>query len=217
MIRWTPKSKKDYLIRSNKIVVTEEQKRILNQPFSINVIVQMIKAQKNGKAPGPDGLLAECYKTFEDLLLIPYKRVLEEVEESGSTPASWNKAIILLIHKSGTDEKEIKNYQPILNDYKIYVIILTSRLKKILADIIQCDQTAFLPKQYMRNNVRPIINVLEYYELHMEKKMALAFLDEKAFDNVNWLFLLQKLEQIEVGEVGINSSNTHSAESKTKK
>lgn len=51
----------------------------------------------------------------------------------------------------------------------------------------------------MRNNVRTIMNVLEYYELHIEKQMVLVFLDaEKAFDNVNWAILL-KLKQMEVG------------------
>lgn len=77
-----------------------------------------------------DGLPAEYYKTFEDILFDPYKKVIEWIEEKGELPTLWNEAMITLIHKEGTDKKEIKNYRSIslLNlDYKIYAMILAAR------------------------------------------------------------------------------------------
>lgn len=71
--------------------------------------------------------------------------------------------------------------------------ILTTRLKKILIQIIHQVQVGFLPKRYLRNNVKMILNVLEQYQAHLEKQLALVliFLDaQKAFDNINWSFLL---------------------------
>lgn len=42
-----------------------------------------------------------------------------------------------------------------------------------------------MPRRYIRNNIRTILNVLEYYEVHLEKQMAIMFIDiEKPFDNV---------------------------------
>lgn len=78
---------------------------------------------------------------------------------------------------------------------------MAMRLKKILVQIINHDQVGFLPKRYLRNNVRMIMDVLEYYETHSEKQLALIFLDaEKAFDNVIWNFLISQMEYMEVGD-----------------
>ena len=109
-----------------------------------------------------------------------------------------------MIHKEGTDQSEIQNYTPILLlnvDYEIFASILANRLKKVLVQIIHQDQSGFLPKRQMKNNIRIVLNVLEYYEAHPEKQMALIFFDaEKAFDNMNWNFLLTQLQLMEAGD-----------------
>ena len=52
----------------------------------------------------------------------------------------------------------------------------------------------------MRQNVRLVIDVLEFYEQHPEKKLGMFFLDvEKAF-NINWEFMFEVLDTIEVGD-----------------
>lgn len=54
--------------------------------------------------------------------------------------------------------------------------------------------------------MRIIIDILEYYEAHPQKQIALIFLDsQKAFDNVNWQFIIQQMEIMEFGEYFINS------------
>lgn len=93
----------------------------------------------------------------KDVLFKPYKKITEQVESPGVLPDSWKETTITLIHKANTDPKEIKNYRPIslLNtDYKIYATILATRVKKVLNDVIHQDQSGFLPKRYMRNNVK---------------------------------------------------------------
>ena len=76
-------------------------------------------------------------------------------------------------------------------DYKIYTTILATRLKKVLINVIHEDQAGFLPKSYLRQNVRNLINFLEYYEAHPEKSIALCFIDtEKAFGNINWNLMI---------------------------
>lgn len=127
--------------------------------------------------------------------------------DEGEIPNSWRKVHITLIYKEKMDPKEIKNYRMIYLlhvDYKIFASILTSRLRRVLAQMIHQDQAGFLPKRQMKRNVRIIMDTLEYYERQMEKQLALIFLvAQKAFDNVNWQFMMALLEDIQTGEVFI--------------
>lgn len=53
----------------------------------------------------------------------------------------------------------------------------------------------------MSNNMRVIMNTLEYYEAHLSKKMGPVFLDaQKAFNNVNWDFMTKQIEEIGFGQ-----------------
>lgn len=103
-------------------------------------------------------------------------------------------ANITLIPKEDSDLTLIKNYRPIslLNtDYKIFTSVVAERLKRFLKEFIHVDQNGFLPKRQIRNNMRIILDILEYYEVHSEKQLTLLFLDaQKVFDNVSWKFML---------------------------
>lgn len=53
----------------------------------------------------------------------------------------------------------------------------------------------------MKDNIWTMLNVLEYYEEHPEKQVAIIFHDaEKAFDNVCWEFMEEQLK-VMLGEV----------------
>lgn len=59
------------------------------------------------------------------------------------------------------------------------------------------DQTGFLRKRHLRRNIRTILNVLEFYEEHPEKQLAILFTEaEKAFDNVHWDFMIEQLNPV---------------------
>ncbi|XP_042329777.1 vomeronasal type-2 receptor 26-like [Sceloporus undulatus] len=59
---------------------------------------------------------------------------------------------------------------------------------------------AFWQKRHIKDNIRIILNTLEYFEKHNEKELALIFIDfEKAFDNVSQKVLFTMLEHMEAG------------------
>ena len=63
--------------------------------------------------------------------------------------------------------------------------------------MIHKDHTGFIPKRKLMSNIWSIIDIFEYYETHPEKQMMLIFLDaEKAFDDVNWEFMLLQLKKM---------------------
>uniref|UniRef100_A0A803TXE9 Reverse transcriptase domain-containing protein n=1 Tax=Anolis carolinensis TaxID=28377 RepID=A0A803TXE9_ANOCA len=143
------------------------------------------------------------YKTFQEILIIPLQKVMNRILEEGKVPQTWNNANIVVIPKGNADNTQVKNYRPIslLNaDYKIFASILADRLKEVLKARIGEDQSGFLPGRQMKENIRNILNAIEYYDKNIQKEIAFLFLDaEKAFDNVNWSCMFEILREMDAG------------------
>lgn len=98
---------------------------------------------------------------------------MNEGMQGKDIPPSWSEASITLIHKQGLDETDVKNYRPIslLNtDYKVYANRLANRLKRFLVECIQEEQVNFLPGRHLKDNIRNLINFIEYYDKFPSKK-----------------------------------------------
>uniref|UniRef100_A0A803TP25 Reverse transcriptase domain-containing protein n=1 Tax=Anolis carolinensis TaxID=28377 RepID=A0A803TP25_ANOCA len=183
--------------------ITEKQREILNREISEEEISRAIKRLPANKAPGPDGLTSQYYKIFQDILIIPLQKVMNSILEGKNPPQTWKNANIVVIPKDKAENTKIQNYRPIslLNsDYKIFASILATRLKEVLIERIEEDQSGFLPGRQMKENIRNILNAIEYYDKNNHKEIAFLFLDaEKAFDNINWFFMTEILREMDAG------------------
>ena len=96
----------------------------------------------------------------------------------------------------------IKNWRPIslINvDAKIASKTLAKRLEKVLPEIIHSNQNAFVKGRSIFDAIRTIDDVIEYTR---EKKLAgiLVAIDfEKAFDTLNFNFLIRALHKFNFG------------------
>lgn len=194
---------KKYILSTDMPSITDDQREILNKPITTTELDAALKKLKSNKTPGPYGIPGELYKAVQGILGEKMLEVYNEALEDTKIPQSWTEALITIIHKDETDPQLIQNNRPIslLNtDYKIFAIIIAERLKKILNNYIHKDQNGFLPGRQIGDNLRIILNTLEYYEVHPEREFALVFLDaQKAFDNLNWTFLKQQLKNMKLG------------------
>ena len=101
--------------------------------------------------------------------------------------------LIAILYKKG-DRTNFKNWRPIslLNtDYKILAKIFSKRLSKVLATIINSDQTCAVPGRTILTNGLLLRDLIE---LSDERGIpaALVCLDQlKAFDRVSWDFLFK--------------------------
>uniref|UniRef100_A0A803TCD8 Reverse transcriptase domain-containing protein n=1 Tax=Anolis carolinensis TaxID=28377 RepID=A0A803TCD8_ANOCA len=193
----------EYLGKLNLQKIKEEDRTILNEEISEKEIYQAIKKLDGTKTPGPDGLSAIYYKTFEKELVPHLQRIMNLVREKGNMPDSWKEALITVIHKQNSDKEDIKNYRPIslLNvDYKIYSSILAERLKRFLKNWIKEDQAGFLPNRQIKDNVRTVVDLIDYYEKNKQKEALFLAIDaEKAFDRVNWDFFKLLAQELDMG------------------
>lgn len=152
----------------------------------------------NGKSPGSDGLPAEFYKFFWDLMGQDLYDVILSSFECGTLPLSQREAIIKCLPKKG-DITKVKNWRPIslLNaDYKIISKCLSLRLLKLLPSVISEEQTCSIKGRKISHNLaifRDFVNLANSSNLDA----SLISLDQlKAFDRVSWTFLLKSMEKM---------------------
>ena len=94
-----------------------------------------------------------------------------------------------LIPKKDTNPHLIENWRPLtlLNcDYKIATKAITNRIKSVIPQLINNDQTGFLKGRFIGENMRLIDSVINY-TAQQEIPGLLLFIDfEKAFDSLEW-------------------------------
>jgi len=125
--------------------------------------------------------------------------------QKGSLSVSQRRGVISLIPKADNDLSELSGWRPIalLNvDYKILAKTIAKRIEPFLTflpKIIHSDQTGFVKDRYIGQNIRLLSEMMECTDV---KKISgiLLFIDfEKAFDSVEWKFIMNSLELINFG------------------
>ena len=127
--------------------------------------------------------------------------MLHESFNNGVLPCSTRKSVLTLIHKKG-DKDLLANYRPISltnYDYKILTTTLANRLQSILPNLISTDQTGYIKNRYIGVNARVVCDIIDHCEKN-QKPGAIVCLDfEKAFDSLNWNFMIQALDKFGFG------------------
>ncbi|KAI4884328.1 hypothetical protein NFI96_003224 [Prochilodus magdalenae] len=149
-----------------------------------------LQSMANGKAPGIDGLPAEFYKAFWDVVGEDLLAMLNDSLVGGHLPLSCRRAVLTLLPKKG-DLSEAKNWRPVsllCADYKVLSKVLANRLKEVMGQVTHADQAYCVPGRSILDNISLVRDVLEVAGL--ECPFGLISLDqEKAFDRVEHQYL----------------------------
>uniref|UniRef100_A0A8C5Q6A3 Reverse transcriptase domain-containing protein n=1 Tax=Leptobrachium leishanense TaxID=445787 RepID=A0A8C5Q6A3_9ANUR len=172
--------------------LTEDLHQTLAAPISLFELTSAIKGLPNGKAPGPDGFMAHYYKSFPEL----YPKLLlffQSIFKYGQPPKDWLSAHIVTLPKMVPPSSQCSQYRPIslLNvDTKLYAKILANRLSEVLPLLISDNQVGFIKNRQGADNTLKVLLIVDH-AVQVSQPILLLSLDaEKAFDWVNWSFLL---------------------------
>ncbi len=116
---------------------------------------------------------------------------------------SARRGIINLIPKKFKDLNFIKNWRPItlLNcDYKILAKTLATRLKIQLEKLISKDQSGFLRGRFIGENIKLILDMLDYTEAENIPALLISIDYEKCFDRLEWSAIVGALRHFNFGE-----------------
>lgn len=130
--------------------------------------------------------------------------------QGGMLPPSWYEAELVPICKPGKDPQQCSSYRPIalLNvDAKIFTSILAHRLQNIIAQFIHIDQTGFIPHRTMMDNIRKTLNIIQLCKSRKTTSLILSLDFKKAFDSVEYTYILQLLRYMNFGEHFMTAMN----------
>ena len=147
-----------------------------------------VRALKNGKAAGPDGITGEFFKHSATFVVPFLVKFFNRLFTTGSYPQAWSEAIIHPLLKKG-DANNPDNYRGIslLNICsKLYSHILNNRLNKWIEENEILDEfQAGFRKNYNTIDHLFTIDATIQKQLSYHRKLFVAFVDfRKAFDSV---------------------------------
>ena len=198
----SPKTE-SFLKDLNTHKLSEEQKISREGRITLEECTLILESFQNNKTPEMmDGIPIEFYKKFWSLLCEPFIQCENECYGKGEMSHSQKQALITLIEKKGKHRSLIENWRPIslVNvDAKIMSKVIATRIKNVLPSIIHHNQTGFMKDRYIGETVRSIFDIMDFT---VEENIPglLIFMDfQKAFDSLEWNFLLRFLESFHFG------------------
>ena len=197
----TPDDSNMFLSTINKKLTNEESHQ-LEGPITEAEILAALKSTQNGKSPGSDGFNCEFYKFFWNDIKHLLKNSINSAYLTGEMSTSQKHGIITLLPNIGKDPLQLKNWRPIslLNlDYKLMAKCIALRIKRHLTRLIHSDQTGFIKGRYIGENINRILSIMELTEKENIPTIIACIDFEKAFDSLEWNFILKALESFNFG------------------
>ncbi|XP_065859834.1 uncharacterized protein [Euphorbia lathyris] len=156
------------------------------------------------KAPGIDGIPASFYHKHWDTVKEGIYSFIIGVFSGSNDIRLVNKTLLVLIPKIEKPSSFLQMRPISLCNvlYKAITKIVANRIRRILPEIISQNQGSFVPGRQMMDNVVIAQEMVHSMKMRKGKKGIVALkLDlEKAYDRLNWSFLLDSLKRAGIPE-----------------
>ena len=192
----------EHLAKISTPQLSENDKAFCEGKLTLQNIWEALNSMKNGKIPGNDGITKEFYVCFFEELGSLLLESLNHSHTVGELSTSQKQSVITLTEKKGRDKRLVKNWRPIslMNvDIKIASKALSFRLKQVLPNLINCDQSAYVKGRFIGESIRLIDDILYHTEQENIDGVLFAADIQKAFDSVEHNFIFASLKRFGFG------------------
>ncbi|KAF5753621.1 putative RNA-directed DNA polymerase [Helianthus annuus] len=170
----------------------------LVKPFELKEIKDAVFDCGSDKAPGPDGFNFRFIKRFWHLFEDDFLSIMHNFADGGVISRGVGSSFITLIPKVN-DPVNLGEYRPITLIgviSKVLSKILANRIKVVMGKITHETQSAFLSGRYILDGPLIISEIFSWAKKQGKKFFFFKIDFEKAYDNVNWEFLLSVMRQM---------------------
>ena len=146
-------------------------------------------------APGPDGPSFIFYQHFWEIIKGAVMALVRDFERGSLDIQRLNYSIVTLIPKE-PDAKNMKKIRPICLSncsVKIFSNAMTNRVSPIGHRLLAPCQSAFVRGRFILESVVTAHEAIHEVHKSKEPRIVLKLDYEKAYDRVNWDFLLEML------------------------
>lgn len=157
-----------------------------------------VKGMGKKKAPGPDGIPAEFYQQFWDILGPSLVQVLNNGLKSNTFPPEFSEGLVTLICKNTERARELTAWRPItlLNvDYKIASKIIANRIEGDLGKCVSAFQAANVAGRSIQEKLWELRDTIEWSSERGINGILLSVDQAKAFDLVLHNFIRKTLTE----------------------
>ena len=192
----------NYLKTLNLPRLADDECRLCEGELTKRECWEALQTMGNNKSPGNDGLSKEFYICFFNEIHSYLLQALNMSLREGQLSSSQRQAVIALIEKKDKDKCFLKNWRPIslINvNAKIASKAIALTIKKVIGNLVHCDQTAYVCKRNIGESVRLINDILEYTDENDIEAILFSADFEKAFDSIEHSFIISTLRAFGFG------------------
>ncbi|KAM2136540.1 hypothetical protein ACFX1R_006290 [Malus domestica] len=178
--------------------VTPEDNRDQVAPITNEEIMEAAFQIPSSRVPGPNGFSGCFYKYHWTIVGEDVVKTIKVFWHSGTLLRKLNHTNLVFIPKVKCP-KNMTQFRPIALcnvSYKILAKVITNRFKKVMPNVIGENQSAFVAGKQIQDNilvVHEILHSLNHQRKENHKGMAIKLDMAKAYDHVEWEFLLSMM------------------------
>ncbi|CAL1375550.1 unnamed protein product [Linum trigynum] len=181
--------------------VTREMNDALIAPVSALEVKEAVFRIGSHQAPGSDGFTAAFFQAHWEVVGPLITTTVLNFFSSDRLLHSFNHTLISLLPKvlNADPMRQIRPIGLCHVFYKIIAKLMAARLSVILPDVVSSTQNGFVRDRSITDNILLGQEVMQFLKTKVhgrDKWMALKLDMEKAYDRVEWSFLLLIMEQM---------------------
>ncbi|RVW79372.1 E3 SUMO-protein ligase MMS21 [Vitis vinifera] len=181
--------------------ISQQDAECIEVPFEETEIHSALMEMNGDKAPGPDGFSVAFWQNAWAFAKEEIMEMFKEFHEHNTFVRSLNNTFLVLIPKKSGAE-DLGDFRPISllgGLYKLLAKVLANRLKRVIGKVVSSAQNAFVMGRQILDASLIANEVIDSWQKRKEKGLICKLDIEKAYDSINWNFLMKVLQKMGFG------------------